>query len=661
MSVIDKLVRLLQDDYKVGVEMRSGKPLIYIDPDKIDTWRLERDVSKGDKDAISEQIATQLDEQYPGISKRFTQDELVEITAASLNKGPFSHQLQGGSPLCLINEPKGDQVDPDKIYDTFGLSKKFNPAHLIPLPGSRDEWEQLVGEHEGEHCNQTPVQRGSDPLAEVKILGNEALSDRAALESLRKQGRDDIAQAWKDIRVFAAANGDDEHATSIFLDDPNFEGAKPEHLEAARAFRNEMCLGVAQTMGITPDEAEKLRKADPQKFADTVEDAYINGNLPALRDMDEAGIQKRIAAEMGLSDEEFGKLKGDRVSEISETYKKLKTEGALKDYGPDNPHIDTYIGQYVDATRRMFVEDTTPAADAAPAPPEEPPKPASPPPPEPTPEERAAAKETELRKDADIYAGGTMDEVVGKSLHLSEEKVGDLYAKDPDRYHDTVEQAIQKGGLTLQTDRFLQKDERDALIAKKLGVPVEEIAAQPQFLQKMANDSLVKEGAFWVKQDNPYLKEAMEGKIKEYREEKLKSELENTNEEPESSPENIEVSPPEAPAASPSATPPAAPPTTPPASTPATAPAAARGSYDYLSETRPDTGGGVPQIDLRSSDRGQMRIGSLSASEYFALQADPALAQQQLSQQTALPTPDIEQKVALQQPKAQPAQSYAPA
>jgi len=35
MSVIDKLIRLLKDDYKVGAEMQSKKPIVYIDPKKL--------------------------------------------------------------------------------------------------------------------------------------------------------------------------------------------------------------------------------------------------------------------------------------------------------------------------------------------------------------------------------------------------------------------------------------------------------------------------------------------------------------------------------------------------------------------------------------------------------------------------------------------------
>jgi hypothetical protein len=57
MDVVAKLIRLLQDDYKVGAEMRSGKPVIYIDPNKFDTWRLDRDTSRKDKNGIASQLA----------------------------------------------------------------------------------------------------------------------------------------------------------------------------------------------------------------------------------------------------------------------------------------------------------------------------------------------------------------------------------------------------------------------------------------------------------------------------------------------------------------------------------------------------------------------------------------------------------------------------
>jgi len=532
MDVIKKLIRLLQDDYKVGVEMRSGKPIIYIDPNKIDAWRLERDATRGDLDAVSSQMAEQLDASYPGLSEKFTREELIQLTKDSLKLGPFAHHHQGDSPICLINQPHGDEIKPEKIYDTFGLSTSFTPAHLIPLPGTTSDWAQFIGEHEGEHCNQDPVY-SDDPEAGLKTLDKEIRSDRAALETLRKEGKIDIIDTIIAIRVLAAANGDYTHATSIFLDEPDFEGAKKEHFDAAERFREEMCLAVSESLGISNDEAEILRKSDPQKFAKTVNDALEKGKIPALRDMSEESMIKRLSQEMGISEEDFKNLDSSKLKDVQIIYDKLKVDGALRDHGDSNPHINKYIKQYISATKLLFIKDTTPAVDASPTVLDN--KKSSPvvskvavPAPK-SQEEIDAQLEDDLRKDAELETDKAIDQIVAKSLGLNQEQTFDLLLSDPKRYYDTLEKELQKGSIPLQTSFYLDFAQTSDLVAKKLGVQPDKLQEQPIFLRKMAIMQLEEEGHLVTKRDNPYLKEILEDRVKKYRQDTLINEKPTTD------------------------------------------------------------------------------------------------------------------------------------
>ena len=106
MDIMKKLIRLLQDDYKVGVEMHSGKPIVYIDPDRVDMWRLQNNLTKLDKAAVAAQMAEQLDESHPGLSANFSQDELVALLKSSFEQGPFAqhHDFKQYSHFCLIDK-----------------------------------------------------------------------------------------------------------------------------------------------------------------------------------------------------------------------------------------------------------------------------------------------------------------------------------------------------------------------------------------------------------------------------------------------------------------------------------------------------------------------------------------------------------------------------
>lgn len=628
MDLMQKLIRLLQDDYKVGAEMHSGRPLVYLNPNEIDEDRFKKDKAAGRKDAAASQLAKQLDTQYPGLSNKFAPEELIGLTEASLERGPAAGRLdKPDSLICVMNEAKGDQIKVGKIYDTFEFTEKFNPAHLLALPGSNGDWAQMVGEHEGQHCNQEgPNSTDSVIQVNVKTLAGEVDSDRAALETLRKSGNSEMIAAWTGIRAIAAANGDYKHATSIFLNSPDAETITIEHYSAAEKFKNEMNLGVAESLGITTSQAEKLRTEDPQKYAKVTQDALQKGIIPVMRDVKEDEIRTMVAKDLGLSEDQAYKLSDLKSSDVVASYQKLKAAGSFRNRGEENPHVNTYIQSYVDATKVLFVKDTTPEASATPAEVKKEKTKKEVPVVEQTAEEIAEGKKSDLIWDAEHQADSTMDEIVQKALGLTEDDLMDLQEKDPDKYYDTFEQQLKAGKVSFQTTTALPQEQIDAMIAAKIGVPVSELKDQPYFLRKAVDKDLRREGLTGVKEDNPYLKEQLELKVQKYRQEKLDA--------AEAAPSDEPVTP--------------EPETETPAESASPATLSNAGKYSYLMSSRPDDGKGIPQVDLRSDDKGQMKIGCLSACEYFATKADPVLAAQsaQPAQGVEISDPALKQKVA---------------
>ena len=655
MAVMDKLIRLLQDDYKVGAEMRSGKPIVYIDPDKIDLWRLNRDSDKGDEAAIAKQMADQLDESHPGISENFSQNELVQLVRDSLSDGPFAKKSNTANygAVCIINEAKGSELKADEIGPNFyELGKSFKSDHLVKLPGTNADWAQLIGEHEGEHCNQDPYYN-NDPNARVKALDGETRSDRAGIETLRKEGKFEVVEAYKAIRAIRAANGDYDHATGIFLDDEQFTGATAESFDAAKRFREEMCMGVGEVAGISEASAEAMRTADPQKFAKFAEEAMQAGKIPVLRDISHDQAIALIGKKLGFEEDEAEKVTGISSTQMAEAYQQLKEEGALQDRGQPNPYINRYIQDYIKATGVLFVKDTSPV-DApapvepeaeAPTEPETPAETAEETPAEPSAEEaeqekkkKAAAEDILLQQEAELEYETAMLEIVQKKLGISQEDAQDLQLTDPPRYYQIVETTLQESSTPIQTSKRRPQEEIDEMIGKKLGVPSEQIYSLPPLLHQKADTELLAEDKVYIKRDNPFVKGLIEDQISTFKKNTAEAAAKPSDEPASTAPKADTPETPESEE-------PAAKEIVGPATGALSSVTPVAGKYSYLMAANQDDGKGIPQVDLRSDDKAQMKIGCMTACEYFATKADPVLAARD-----AAPTPAPGQGVEVTDP-----------
>lgn len=270
--------------YDRGADGKSFIPTIYLDPARLSILNPDR----------AGQVRKQLEEQSPGSSERFSKKELEIFFSASTSQGPFAENTlvrgRDGEQMCIINRPYEDLKRKESLIEAFGVagdpdtpeasSEKpgIDPRHFKPLPGEDADYERLMGEHEGEHCNQ------NKHTNDLELLERETLSDRSALATLRAEGKHEVAQAWVDMRMMTAARGDALHATSVFLDEKvPFQGVPQEALDAAKSFKFHMSDVVAERSGITLDEANYLCNNNPRAYTKIVEEAlkegvYDNGN-----------------------------------------------------------------------------------------------------------------------------------------------------------------------------------------------------------------------------------------------------------------------------------------------------------------------------------------------------------------------------------------------
>lgn len=652
---MERLVRSLKNDFKLGVEATTDKPIVYLDPNRLDSWSVNRLLGREEgapftyKDLVAqkillEQISQQLDEQRPGLSEKIPPGELLGYIVGSSVIGAFVGFEARKQGVTIVGMPKAEEYIKDTIPKTYGLvggksesepadpndphkyideltsDIPFNLSHFKPFPGSTSDWQEMVGRHEGGHVNQEATFKRSLFGADLLMMNLEIQADRESLSAMKQTGRQDVADAFAMMRVISAAEGDHLHATSIFLDKEEPVKATQQHLVAAASFKDVMIKGVAIELGILNIEAADLRKVDPQRFVRALDKAIENNRFTLTQEIFDDRKEARIAEEMGLTDQEYKKLGTDKIPDILKAYDTLKSQNQFVD--PDhksNPHILEYIKSYSHAVKNLFIEDTTPEA-------------------KPEPETK-----TLIRKStADVIASLTNEQMKDKAESSSmnsttfavAKHLGISYDEANDLREGTIEQKTQFLNVA---EKLLQEDkiratfhrtrtETEILLMNAMNISATEFRMMrdkdPNRVSTVRN-KLFSAGDLTVVYDNPHMKAKIEVDLireRQYLESQKKLELKN-QEESEPADSEPEANEPES-------------------SETDTPLVSSSGSYDYLKSRQLDTGKGVPQIDLNKEDTVKMRIGELSAREYFALQSDPVLAQEQLAQkQSQTPEP----------------------
>ncbi|MDD3019416.1 MAG: hypothetical protein PHX61_00385 [Alphaproteobacteria bacterium] len=554
MDVLGTIRSIFIDEYKFGVEKQSSKPVVYVDVDNIDQYtnkpalerlvetvkeiknkvslkngqldfddenemnkipqELREKLEKGMAEA-ADIVRPQLEEFHPGLTVTVSNSQLTRLLVASLSQGPFSDRsLFKDNGICVINGPNGNEIDPDHLIKDgiFGFAKgengksAFNPEHLRPLPGDKKLWDQLVGEHEGEHCNQPEKTGQTEAERDLQTLDGEIKSDRAALKSLRDAGHLDVAQAWVDIRIISTADGDNTHASSLFIEDGvDYTGVTQNNLDAAQDLKQEMTIAVQKASGLDALQTEQLRKKDPQRYANYLEEQIKTGDFPTEHRMYDAEIENKIIERMGITQNDYYDLPTSKLPELFETYKNLEKENGFQTRG-DNPELLRKMAeQYVGATRRLFIEDTTPKN-----------------PPAPTAgkhhqEEVEETLDERLQRNAEFDVYPSIDRNIAKRLGITESEVEDLYEKNPDRYMKIAEDMIKDGSFDTKTEILSTQKEIDTKISKLFGVERENMNEIPYSIRNRAERYLEERGETAHTFNNPYLIEAVKKEIKDYK------------------------------------------------------------------------------------------------------------------------------------------------
>lgn len=376
MGLLGDIKSLFTDDFKNGVEQQTSKyPIIYIDPNQFDR-KYYTDHSKVNPDDIKKMRET-LESQMPGFTKNQSDNDIKDLVEASLVRGPFAGHINNeGKDVCLVNTIQNDLKNKNALAAALS-STQIN--RIKNVPGWEDHWERVVGIHEGQHCNQ------QDASSYIQILAREAESDQAAIDWLKENKLDDIAQAFVDYRALGAASGHVDHATSLFL---NLNGQNPDGLSkitAASSFKEEMLFEVMLEKDISYDDAQKLMNENPKEFAEILSDNLKNGSFKRDNPYVEAfvkdyveGIQRtgvpvdaeknienaidnldtemmfEVMQEKGLDYAQALKLREDHPEEFAKIIEDGVKDGHFD--RSDNPYYKEYISSYIGGFKRQVVE-----------------------------------------------------------------------------------------------------------------------------------------------------------------------------------------------------------------------------------------------------------------------------------------------------------------
>ena len=505
---IDRFFRFLKDDYVVGVETATRKPTIYIDPDQVAFFQ-KHGLNSDTQDAQVRFMAEHLDAQYQGISTVMSRQELLGLYRDSLKAGPFAHQIESGYGVGIVNRAKNGDLNVENILKFFHLESDFIPAHMKPVPGTSALWKQMLGEHEGQHLNQEPSYH-TDPLNAFKRFAGEVDADRQMIRRLRAAGHHDVAQAWIDIRALKGGIHGEEHASSLFLNDDEGSGEPtPAHFEAALSYGREMRAGVSARLCITEEAADQLQRSDPQKFAKAAREALEAGEIPAIRKMTYDETIAALAKKMSVTVENLQKLDSSKIALLIKAHEDLTTETGLVTRSGENPHVATYIRNYLGAIERRFQAETPPPPRI-----EEPPLP---------PEmhvETQELRDSRHKMEADLQNVDVMNKLVGDRLGLTPNKAAELFVKDMELYMTTLEALLKDPKTQLQTMRPMKSEEIQALIIQKMypnETPPRSLDDIDSLLYNLIYDMMEREKKLNVPEDNPHLRRLIEPVIEEYK------------------------------------------------------------------------------------------------------------------------------------------------
>lgn len=278
VGMVDVIKSEQNQAYRAGVLKTSDVPVVFLDPDLFDM---------SDLPAAGEELTRQLEAQAPGITKALLDkikesgDERNGITNTQVTphqlaylfskRGPsaVSNIMVGGKEYCVVNEPDHRFDNKDEI--TTFLSRHKVDSEFIP--GDDDDWNRIVGLHEGEHCNQEEGEVQPRALDNaLDVLNEELRADRSALSLSDAE----VALAYKDLRHLSSSvflknwrNGlhDGAHATGALLNGD--DQAEKHHFEASSSYKQRIDDFVGEN-------AAEILEDDPNAYFESVNSSLEN-------------------------------------------------------------------------------------------------------------------------------------------------------------------------------------------------------------------------------------------------------------------------------------------------------------------------------------------------------------------------------------------------
>lgn len=176
--------------------------------------------------------------------------------------------------VCLVNTQAEHS---DSKNELASIASGIRVGRLRPVPGTNAIWDRATGEHEGEHGNRDTL---SSPTTKLRII-EEVRGDLRAVQWLRNNGHNDVAQALTDYRVLNAVHSRDaSHATGVALIGSGVSEVNDDYVKAAEQMRSKILQAVSNEHGLGSERnALRMFEYNPGRFVRTVERALARGEF----------------------------------------------------------------------------------------------------------------------------------------------------------------------------------------------------------------------------------------------------------------------------------------------------------------------------------------------------------------------------------------------
>lgn len=345
-----------------GASQTAGNtPVLIVDTDEL------LELSGAEREKKAEEIYQHLITIHPHLAEQ-SKEQKENLLASIIDrldrikedKNPSIQMINHeGLTLCVLNAGPGGAINFDVNSGTI-LPHTINspltlPRNPIPLIQSEYFAGEIVGLHEGAHCNQGLVEPAD--LYTMELTDNEYYhfiheidADRKSIEALRAAGREDLADKIIAFRNTSILNITDSptHATGIFLAKGSTEIPTREHFEAAKNLLPSMVMGYAEQKGITPEAAMQKLYTEPALFMREVgeqinagahdhhENPHIKKYIGALVGSYETHIAALLPA-TGVTTEQ---LEAEYVAAVKEAAEAAKVSNNTHESAPLGPVLD---------------------------------------------------------------------------------------------------------------------------------------------------------------------------------------------------------------------------------------------------------------------------------------------------------------------------------